>query len=41
MPDRKRHIGTDTLGLLLVVCVTAANIGGRDAAVGLPPPARR
>ncbi|MFF2964406.1 IS5 family transposase [Streptomyces sp. NPDC057963] len=31
----KRHIVTDTLGLLLVVAVTAANIGDRDAAVGL------
>ncbi|MFB7577367.1 IS5 family transposase [Streptomyces sp. NPDC056165] len=35
VPGRKRHIVTDTLGLLLVVCVTAANIGDRDAAVGL------
>ncbi|MFE4959280.1 transposase [Streptomyces sp. NPDC056653] len=35
MPGRKRHIVTDTLGLLLVVAVTAANIGDRDAAVGL------
>jgi hypothetical protein len=26
---------TDTLGLLLVVAVTAANIGDRDAAAGL------
>ncbi|WP_234388676.1 IS5 family transposase [Streptomyces sp. AS58] len=32
---RKRHIVTDTLGLLLVVAVTAANIGDRDAATGL------
>ncbi|MEN8651582.1 IS5 family transposase [Streptomyces sp. 21So2-11] len=32
---RKRHIVTDCLGLLLVVAVTAANIGDRDAAVGL------
>ncbi|MFE2992214.1 IS5 family transposase [Streptomyces sp. NPDC059262] len=32
---RKRHLVTDCLGLLLVVAVTAANIGGRDAAVGL------
>ncbi|MCX4461232.1 IS5 family transposase [Streptomyces sp. NBC_01728] len=32
---RKRHIVTDTLGLLLVVAVTAANIGDRDAAAGL------
>jgi transposase len=34
-PGRKRHIATDTLGLLLVVAVTAANIGDRDAAAGL------
>ncbi|WP_373430527.1 IS5 family transposase [Streptomyces sp. B3I8] len=32
---RKRHIVTDTLGLLLVAAVTAANIGDRDAATGL------
>ncbi|WP_406405066.1 transposase [Streptomyces sp. NBC_00879] len=32
---RKRHIVTDTLGLLLAVAVTAANIGDRDAAAGL------
>jgi transposase len=32
---RKRHIVTDCLGLLLVVAVTAANIGGREAALGL------
>ncbi|MFF3247404.1 IS5 family transposase [Streptomyces sp. NPDC002870] len=32
---RKRHIVTDCLGLLLVVAVTAAKIGDRDAAVGL------
>ncbi|WP_251061107.1 transposase [Streptomyces sp. ISL-100] len=32
---RKRHIVTDTLGLLLVVAVTAANVGDRDAAVPL------
>jgi transposase len=32
---RKRHIVTDCLGLLLVVAVTAANIGDRDAATGL------
>ncbi|MFF1504791.1 transposase [Streptomyces sp. NPDC058316] len=31
MPGRKRHIVTDTLGLLLVVAVTAANVGDRDA----------
>jgi hypothetical protein len=41
VPDRKRHIGTDILGLLLIGCVTAAIIGDRDAAVGLPPPATR
>jgi predicted transposase YbfD/YdcC len=35
VPGRKRHIVTDCLGLLLVVAVTAANIGDRDAAVGL------
>lgn len=35
VPGRKRHIVTDTLGLLLVVAVTAANIGDRDAAAGL------
>ncbi|WP_265865955.1 IS5 family transposase [Streptomyces sp. SKN60] len=35
VPGRKRHIVTDTLGLLLVVAVTAANIGDRDAATGL------
>jgi transposase len=29
---RKRHIATDTLGLLLVVLVTAANVQDRDAA---------
>ena len=27
---------TDTLGLLLVVCVTAANIGDRDADADVP-----
>ncbi|MFL4953008.1 transposase [Streptomyces sp. MMS24-I31] len=35
VPGRKRHIVTDCLGLLLVVAVTAANIGDRDAAAGL------
>lgn len=35
VPGRKRHIVTDTLGLLLVVAVTAANVGDRDAAAGL------
>lgn len=29
---RKRHLLTDTLGLLLVVCVLAANVADRDAA---------
>lgn len=38
---RKRHIVTDTLGLLLAVAVTAANIGDRDAATGLLPRLRR
>ncbi|WP_229923758.1 IS5 family transposase [Streptomyces candidus] len=32
---RKRHIITDCLGLLLVVVVTAANVGDREAAVPL------
>ncbi|MET8209567.1 IS5 family transposase [Streptomyces sp. NPDC005373] len=32
---RKRHIVTDCLGLLMVVAVTAANVGDREAAVGL------
>ncbi len=35
VPGRKRHIVTDTLGLLLAVVVTAANIGDREAAVPL------
>ncbi|MFK4102028.1 IS5 family transposase [Streptomyces sp. NPDC019531] len=35
VPGRKRHIVTDTRGLLLVVAVTAANIGDRDAAADL------
>jgi transposase len=35
VPGRKRHIVTDTLGLLLVIAVTAANVGDRDAAVPL------
>ncbi|MFF0143435.1 IS5 family transposase [Streptomyces sp. NPDC005227] len=38
---RKRHIVTDCLGLLLVVAVTAANIGDREAAVGLLTRLRR
>ncbi|MGP8304479.1 IS5 family transposase [Streptomyces inhibens] len=41
VPGRKRHIVTDCLGLLLVVAVTAANIGDRDAAVGLLTRLRR
>ncbi|MEU9377808.1 transposase [Streptomyces sp. NPDC048255] len=41
MPGRKRHIVTNTLGLLLAVAVTAANIGDRDAAVGLLSRLRR
>ncbi|MFE0517011.1 transposase, partial [Streptomyces sp. NPDC058964] len=41
VPGRKRHIVTDTLGLLLVVAVTAANIGDRDAAEGLLQRLRR
>ncbi|WP_327130183.1 IS5 family transposase [Streptomyces sp. NBC_01343] len=32
---RKRHVITDCLGLILVVAVTAANIGGREAALPL------
>jgi putative transposase len=31
---RKRHILVDTLGLLLAVCVTPANVGERDGARG-------
>ncbi|MFE5110628.1 IS5 family transposase [Streptomyces sp. NPDC056663] len=38
---RKRRIVTDCLGLLLAVAVTAANIGDRDAAVGLLTRLRR
>ena len=30
VPGRKRHIVTDTLGLLLAACVTAADIGDRE-----------
>ncbi|MFJ9871424.1 transposase [Streptomyces sp. NPDC101165] len=41
VPGRKRHIVTDCLGLLLVVAVTAANFGDRDAAVGLLTRLRR
>ncbi|MFD6226034.1 transposase [Streptomyces sp. NPDC060232] len=41
VPGRKRHIVTDCLGLLLVVAVTAANIGDRDAATGLLTRLRR
>lgn len=32
---RKRHVVTGCLGLLLVVAVTAANVGDREAATGL------
>jgi transposase len=35
VPGRKRHMVTDCLGLLLVVAVTAANTGDREAAVPL------
>lgn len=35
VPGRKRHIITYILGLLLVVAVTAANVGDRDAAATL------
>ncbi|WP_327411620.1 transposase [Streptomyces sp. NBC_01233] len=35
VPGRERLVITDTLGLLLVVAVTAANVGDRDAAVPL------
>ncbi|MFD5656362.1 transposase [Streptomyces hirsutus] len=35
VPGRKRHIVTDCLGLLLVVAVTAANIGDWNAAASL------
>ncbi|MFE5589614.1 hypothetical protein [Streptomyces sp. NPDC056549] len=41
VPGRKRDIVTDALGLLLAVAVTAANIGDRDAAAGLPMRLRR
>ncbi|THA22799.1 transposase, partial [Streptomyces sp. A1547] len=41
VPGRKRHIVTDTLGLLLAVAVTPANTGDRDGAVGLLPLLRR
>jgi transposase len=41
VPGRKRHIVTDTLGLLLVVAVTAANVGDREAAVPLLQRLRR
>lgn len=41
VPGRQRHIVTDTLGLLLIVAVTAANIGDRDAATGLLQQLRR
>lgn len=38
---RKRHIVPDCLGLLLVVAVTAANVGDREAAVPLLQRLRR
>ncbi|GGL87453.1 hypothetical protein GCM10010095_85150 [Streptomyces anthocyanicus] len=41
MGGRVRHIVTDCLGLLLVVAVTAANIGDRNAATGLLQRLRR
>ncbi|WP_394816469.1 transposase [Streptomyces lancefieldiae] len=41
VPGRKRHTVTDTLGRLLVVAVTAANIGDRDAAADLLARLRR
>jgi transposase len=37
---RKRHILVDTLGLLIAVCVTAANVQDRDAACDLVEYAR-
>ncbi|MEL5955718.1 transposase [Streptomyces sp. CLV115] len=40
MPGRKRHVITDCLGLLLVVAVTAANVGDREAATPLLERAR-
>ncbi|MFC9756666.1 IS5 family transposase [Streptomyces sp. NPDC056921] len=40
VPGRKRHVITDCLGLLLVVAVTAANVGDREAAVPLLERAR-
>jgi transposase len=41
--DRKRHLVVDCLGLVLAVCVTAASVKDRDAAVPRlsPRPARR
>ncbi|MFB7174904.1 transposase [Streptomyces sp. NPDC056254] len=41
VPGRKRHIVTDTLGLLVAVAVTAANAGCRDTPVGLLSQLRR
>ncbi|WP_431787585.1 transposase [Streptomyces sp. G9] len=35
VPGRKRHVVTDSLGLLLAVAVAAANVGDRAAAVPL------
>ncbi|WP_229867470.1 IS5 family transposase [Streptomyces gelaticus] len=40
VPGRKRHVITDCLGLLLVVAVTAANVGDREAAAPLLERAR-
>lgn len=34
-PGRKRHVAVDTLGLLLVVMVTAADVQDRDGGQGL------
>ncbi|CAM5655060.1 transposase [Streptomyces hirsutus] len=41
VPGRKRHIVTDCLGLLLVVAVTAANVGDWNAVAGLLARLRR
>ena len=32
---RKRHLGVDTLGLLLAITITAASVHGRDAATSV------
>lgn len=34
---RKRHLPVDTLGLILVICISTANIQDRDAAVRMLP----